>query len=208
MAREIILKGVRLSFPDLFKPGEPPANSTNKTPKYGGQFIFAPDSDAMKVVRAEFERVAQEKWGANWAAIVGAIEGSKKCVRDGNKNLAKDGTIRDGYAGNFYVVARNKAKPAVVDNRFENGQPVPLTEDSGRPYGGCYVNAKIEIYPMDKAGQGRSINASLLAVQFLRHGDAFSGGPGTADGFEDEGDEGEASGGVPSGAGASAANLF
>lgn len=202
----IILKNVRLSFPDLFKPGDPPPGSASKTPKYGAQAIFAKDSDAMKVAYAEFCRVAAEKWGANWQTIVGAIEGSKKCIREGNKHLDKSGNVREGYADMMYVVARNKAKPAVVDNRFVGGQPVPLTEESGKPYGGCYVNMKIEIYAIDKPGQGRSINASLMAVQFLRDGDAFSGGPGTADGFEDEGgDEGE----MPSGASAeAAANLF
>ena len=187
----IILKGVRLAFPDIWKPGDPPVGSVSKTPKYGASLIFAKESPAYALALAEFSRVAQEKWGANWQAIVGAIEASKKCIRDGNKHLDKSGVPRDGFKDMMYVVARNKTRPAIVDNRFANGQPVPLTEADGRPYGGCYVNAKIEMYAMDKPGQGRSVNGTLLALQFLRHGDAFSGSPGTPDGFEDEGDEGE-----------------
>jgi hypothetical protein len=193
----IILKNVRLSFPDLFKPGTPPPGSQGG-PKYGGQFIFPKDSDAYKTVVAEFARVAQEKFGPNWQTIVAALAKDKKAVRDGNMNLAKDGSVRDGYAGMMYVVARNKARPAVVDNHVQ-----PLTEDSGKPYGGCYVNAKIELYAMDKPPGGKSINATLLAVQFVRDGEAFAGGPGTADGFEDMGDEGEGAA-----AGAEASNLF
>lgn len=193
----IFLKNVRLSFPDLHKPGSPMPGS-NSGPKFGGQFIFEKDSDAYKVVMAEFARVAAEKFGPNWQTIVAALAKDKKAIRNGDMNLAKDGTVRDGYAGMFYVVARNKAKPAVVDQRLQ-----PLGEDSGKPYGGCFVNAKIELYGMDKPGQGKSINATLLAVQFVDDGTAFAGGPGTADGFEDiGGDEGEAI------SGAAAENLF
>ena len=196
----IFLKDVRLSFPDLHKPGAPMPGS-NSGPKYGGQFIFDKDSEAYKTVTAEFARVAAEKFGPNWQTIVAALPKDKKAVRQGDLNLAKDGTVRDGYAGKFYVVARNKAKPAVVDQRVQ-----PLDEASGKPYGGCYVNAKIELYAMDKPGQGKSINATLLAVQFVRDGEAFAGGPGTADGFEDMGgDEGEAALAI---SGAAAESLF
>lgn len=201
---DIILKDVRLSFPDLHTPGQPPANSQDKTPKYGGQFIFAKDSEAYKVAFAEFCRVAQEKFGANWQTVVAALAKDKKALRDGNFNLAKDGTVRDGYKDMFYIVARNKAKPAIVDQRVQ-----PLTADSGKPYGGCYVNAKVEFYAMDKPGFGKSINATLKAVQFVRDGQAFAGGPGTADGFEDMGgDEGEAFGNATTGGSGEASNLF
>ena len=201
---DIILKDVRLSFPDLFKPGAPMVGSAGG-PKYGGQFIFAKGSEAYKTVVAEFARVAQEKFGPNWQTIVASLAKDKKAVRDGNMNLAKDGTVRDGYADMMYVVARNKAKPAIVDSKFVDGKPAPLEESSGKPYGGCYVNVKIELYAMDKPGQGKSINATLKAVQYLREGQAFAGGPGTADGFEDAG------GDMPEGteaATAEAASLF
>lgn len=202
----VILRNVRLSFPDLFEPGTPPPGSKSG-PKYGAQFIMEPGSDAFKVASEAFFVAAQEKFGQNWQAILSAMARDKKAVRKGDENLDKSGNIRDGYAGMFYVVARNKAKPAVVDSKFQNGQPVPLDASSGKPYGGCYVNAKVEFYAMDKAGQGKSVNCTLLAVQFVRDGEAFAGGPGTADGFEDMGgDEGEF--GAAGSAGVAAANLF
>lgn len=197
---DIILKDVRGSFLDVHKPGDPMPGS-NSGPKFGGHFIFAKDSDAYKVVTSEFARIAEEKWGKNWQAIVAALAKDKKCIRNGDQHLDKAGNVRDGYAGMFYIVARNKAKPAVVDQRRN-----PLAADSGKPYGGCYVNVKLEIYAMDKPGQGKSINATLKAVQFVRDGDAFAGGPGNADGFEDMGgDEGEGGGALD---GAAASDLF
>lgn len=201
----LILRNVRLSFPDLFVPGAPIPGSTGG-PKYGAQFIMEPNSEAFKTASEGFFAVAKEKFGQNWQAILNSMEKSKKAIRKGDDNLDKSGNVRDGYAGMFYVVARNKAKPAVVDSKFNNGQPVPLEASSGKPYGGCYVNAKVEFYAMDKPGKGKSLNCTLLAVQFVRDGDAFAGGPGTADGFEDMGgDEGE--GGNTDGT-PNAANLF
>lgn len=196
----IILKDVRLAFPDLWKPGEPMPGSTSG-PKFGATGIFAPNSEAAKVAIAEFNRVCQEKFGPNWQAIAGEIEKSKKCIRKGDSNLDKAGEVRNGFAGMLYIVAKNKAKPAVVDGKKMNGQWVHLDESSGKPYGGCKVNLKVEIYAMAKPGMGKSVNASLLAVQFVGDGEAFGAAPGTADGFEEEdmGDEAPAASGSADG---------
>jgi len=182
---KILLKNVRLSFPDIWKPGTPQAGSTNP-PKYGGQFIFAPTSDAAKVAQAEFLRVAIEKFGPNAAAILAELPKDKKCIRRGDGNLDKAGVIRNGYAGNLFIVARNKARPVVIDR-----DKSPLTEADGRPYGGCFVNVTVDLYAQDKQGQGKSVNATLLAIQFAGHGEAFGGGVGSADDFEamDDGED-------------------
>lgn len=182
---QVVLKNVRLSYPDLFTPGLPPKDSAPGTKgKYGAQFIFAPDSDAAKVAKAAFIQAAKDKWGANYENILKVLESSKKCLRQGDMNLDKDGAVRNGYADNLYLVARNKIKPVIVDKN-----KAPLTEDSGKPYGGCYVNVSVDIYPMDKPGHGKSINATLLAVQFAGDGEAFGGGVGSANVFGDLGDD-------------------
>lgn len=186
-----VLKDVRLSFPDLWKPGTPPPGSASG-PKFGAQFIFEKGSPAYEVLLDAVKKVAAEKWGANGATVLKALPKDKLCFRDGNLNLAKDGSVRDGYIDMFYTVARNKVRPVVVDRNPK----VALTEESGRPYGGCFVNAKIDVYAMDKPGQGKSINATLQAVQWVRDGDSFGSAPPTADGFEEMGDvEGEADNG-------------
>lgn len=183
---KILLKNVRLSFPDIWKPGTPQLGSTNQ-PKYGGQFIFAPTSDAAKVAQTEFLRVAVEKFGPNAAAILAELPKDKKCIRRGDGNLDKAGVIRSGYAGNLFIVARNKARPVVIDR-----DKTPLTEADGRPYGGCFVNVTVDIYAQDPPGLGKSVNATLLAIQFAGHGEAFGGGVGSADDFEAM-DDGEGS---------------
>lgn len=182
----VILKNCRLSYPDLFKPGKP--MNDGDVPKYGAQFIFDADSEAGKAAQEALISAAKETFGENWKAIIGAMEKSKKCVRKGDDNLTKDGAVRDGYAGKLYLVARNKAKPLIIGPRKDpsTGQFPVLTEDGGKPYGGCYVNVKVDIKAMKaKEKIPNQVYASLLTVQFVSDGEAFGAAPGTAEGFDD-----------------------
>lgn len=185
----VILKNCRLSYPDLHKPGKP--LNDGDTPKYGAQFIFDADSEAATAAKQALVQAAQETFGANWQAIVNAMEKTKKCVRKGDDNLTKDGAIRDGYAGKLYVVARNRAKPLLIGPRKgADGQFPVLVEADGKPYGGCYVNVKVDIKAMKAKDRiPNQIYATLLAVQFVRDGEAFGAAPGTAEGFDEEGEE-------------------
>lgn len=181
----VILKNVRLSYPDLWKPGKP--INDGDTPKYGGQFIFDAGSEAETIAKKAMMDAAQETFGANWQAIVGAMEKSKKCLRRGDDNLTKDGAVRDGYGGKLYVVARNKVKPLIIGPRKgADGKFPVLDEASGKPYGGCYVNVKIDIKAM-KAREKipNQIYATLLTIQFVSDGVAFGAAPGTEEGFDE-----------------------
>lgn len=197
----VILKNVRVSYPDFWQPGKPPVGAKPGTQgKFGGQFIFAPDSDADKTAKAAFMAAAQETFGQNWQAILGAMEKSKKCLRKGDENLTKDGAIRDGYAGNNYIVARNKVQPLFIGpartkpagtngliegRQYSDGFPV-LTQADGKPYGGCYVNLKVNIKAMKAFEQvPNQVYAELLTVQFAGDGTAFGSAPGTSEGFDE-----------------------
>lgn len=181
----VILKNCRLSFPDLWKPGKP--MNEGDVPKYGAQFIFDADSEAGKAAQEALISAARETFGENWKAIVGAMEKSKKCVRKGDDNLSKEGLVRDGYAGKLYLVARNKAKPLIIGPRKGADGTFPvLTEDGGKPYGGCYVNVKVDIKAMKAKDKiPNQVYASLLTVQYVSDGEAFGAAPGTAEGFDE-----------------------
>lgn len=201
---EVILKRVRASFPNWWKPGDPRTGDDGKPVpgKYGNHGLFDVNSEAYKAAMKAFNEVATQKWGANARNVVGALSKDKMCIRKGNQMLDKGGAVRNGYKDKFYIVANNKAKPAIAAHKFYQGKPViigedgmgyvggKLIEDVGfeivRPYGGCYVNMKVDIYAMDKPGKGKSINATLLAVQFADHGDPFGAAQGTAEGFGEE----------------------
>lgn len=177
---KVVLKNVRLAFPDLFTPVQFDGQGEAR---YGANFLFAPDSENAKLVEDTIKTVAAETWGAKAATTLKGLAGNsnKYCYGDGDTKTC------DGYEGQRYISAhRNSAQgaPSVVDSNKS-----PLTAASGRPYAGCYVNASIDIWA--QKGQYTGIRASLVGVQFLRDGDAFAGAPATDADFEDLGDSDE-----------------
>jgi len=227
MGSVVILNDVRLSHPHLWTPAQPMQGSTSG-PKYDATGIFAPTSEAGAIAQQAFMAEAQKTFGENWRNIIMALDKGKKCLRDGNTKLSKEGKQVEGYPGNLFLVAKNKAKPVIISDRFFNGAPIELDEQGGAwqngtriepgvlgfkpevPYGGCYVNLKVEIYGMNKPGL-QGMYATLMAVQYRRKGASFGGGGApSADGFEEgDYDEGE----VPSalsgfGAAPQAGNVF
>ncbi|WP_339355279.1 ssDNA-binding protein [Xenorhabdus mauleonii] len=117
-------------------------------------------------IEAAILKVATEKWGAKAEGIIKDIRGNNMRFnfRDGDSK-----SDYDGYAGNMFISASNKASPLVVDRNRS-----PLTAHDGKPYSCCYINATIGLYGYDNKGKG--ISASLSGGQFFRDGDAFAGG--------------------------------
>ena len=167
------LTNVRLAFPVLFEAKT--VNGEGK-PAFSASFRIDPADPQVKALNQAIEAVAKEKWGAKADAIL-------KQMRATDKVALHDGDLKsnyDGFPGNLYVSARSSTRPLVIDK-----DKSPLTEQDGKPYAGCYVNASVELWPQDN-NYGKRVNASLRGVQFLRDGDAFAGGaPASEDEFDD-----------------------
>lgn len=169
---KIKLQNVRLSFPDLFEPGEYEGQR-----KFGATFLIEPNSANDKAIRAAMAEVATEKFKDKGAAIVkaGMAGGNQKsCYWDGNSKTY------DGYADQMALTAKreeSKGRPLVIDKN-----KAPLVVSDGKPYAGCYVNASVELWAQDNK-YGKAIRCNLLGVQFASDGDAFSAGS-----VADEGD--------------------
>ena len=175
MKTRVMLKNVRLAFPVLDKPE---AFQGQGEPRYSATLLADPDSENHKLLHAAMLAAAAAKWGDNKAeaAVKGLSAAGRTAIGDGN---LKD--KYDGFAGKVYVQAhaRQKTPPTLLDMRAQ-----PLPRDTGMIYAGCYVNASVEIWAQDNQ-YGKRLNASLRGVQFVRDGDAFSGGrPAEADEFE------------------------
>lgn len=111
-----------------------------------------------------------------------ALDARQKSVRDGDKNVDKEGDVRNGYEGNWYVAAKNAKRPPVrLADRTEVESPEESPINSGD-----YVNVVIELYAWLKQGQ-KGLFATLLGTQFVRKGDAIGGGnrSAAADDFEE-----------------------
>ena len=166
------LSNVRLAFPVLFEAKT--VNGEGK-PAFSASFLMDPADPQVKALNQAIEQVAKDKWGAKADAIL-------KQMRAQDKVALHDGDLKsnyDGFPGNLYVSARSTTRPLVINN-----DKSPLTEQDGKPYAGCYVNAIIEFFGYDNSGKG--VSATLKGVQFVRDGDAFSGSaPASEDDFDD-----------------------
>lgn len=170
---KIKLANVRLAFPALFE-----AKTVNGEgdPAFSASFLMAPDHPAIAELRAAFEKIGKEKWGAKWPNVKKEIEAKDRlALHDGDTKADYS-----GFEGNWFVSTRNKTRPLVIDR-----DKTPLTAADGRPYAGCYVHASIELWCQDN-NYGKRINASLRGVQFYKDGDAFAGGGAAS---EDEFDD-------------------
>jgi len=170
---KVMLKNVRLSFPDLFeavefKPGD-------GKPRFNATFMIEPASANHKKIEEAIEAAAKEQFGVKYEKLVAGMRGNvhKFCYLDGD---TKD---CDGYEGNNYLAAHSKIRPTVID-----ADKTPLTAQDGKPYAGCYVNASVDIWA--QKGENSGVRASILGVQFFRDGDPFAGStPSDPDDFDD-----------------------
>jgi hypothetical protein len=170
---QITLKNVRLSFPKLFKAEN--VNGEGK-PAFSASFLISADDPQADTINEAIDKCAAEKWGAKAKTVLGALRGADKVALHNGDQKAE----LEGYAGNFFVSARSYTKVLVVDR-----DRTQLDESAGRPYGGCFVDASIELWAQDNQF-GKRVNATLRWVQFRRDGDAFAGGaPASADEIED-----------------------
>lgn len=160
---KIVLKNVRLAFPQLFEAKQ--VNGEGK-PSFSASLLIDPSDMQLKDLEAKALEVAKGKWGAKAEAVIKQAKGQDKWV-------THDGDLKSGmagYEGMIYVNARNPVRPLVIDRN-----KAPLTEQDGKPYGGCYVNVSVELWAQDNQ-YGKRVNASLGGVQFVRDGDRFAGG--------------------------------
>jgi len=163
---KIKLNNVRLSFPSLFRKAVFGGDET----KYEATFLMGKEEHAAVIaeIEAGMAAVSKEKHKGKLPPA------DKLCLKDG------DTIDYDGYAGNMSIKASSPKRPMVIGT-----DRAPLTEDDGKPYAGCYVNAIIELWGQDNQ-YGKRVNANVLAVQFVKDGEPFGDGVSASiDDFDD-----------------------
>jgi hypothetical protein len=177
-ASRIVLKNVRLAFPNLFTAAR--VNGEGE-PAFSAAFLFPPGHPAEKQLNDAITATAKAKWADKAPAILKAARATDKvCLHNGDSK-----SQYSGFEGNLFVSARSKVRPGVYARDTS-----PLTAEDGKPYAGCYVNAIIELWAQDNK-YGKRVNATLCGVQFVKDGDAFGGSnaPASADELEDLGED-------------------
>lgn len=170
---KIMLRNVRLSFPKLFKAE---AYQGKGEKKFSAIFLMEDGSEQHKALKKAIMEVAEEEFGDKAKTILKKQDDNsqRRLLKHGNDNTDDEGEIREGYENMVHIKAANKAKVKVISRSKQE-----LTEEDGKPYAGCYVNAQIDLWAQNN-GYGKFINAKLLAVQFWEDGDSF-GATTTAD---------------------------
>jgi hypothetical protein len=175
----ILIKGARACYPHLDKPYAGPQGQNQGDPRYTIQGLL-PKTDAYKpsvfLIRDEINKLMQ-------AAKIQALPPDRKFLRDGD--LRPD---KPEFVGNYVVSAAEKRQPALrsrgKDPRTGRALIVTPQEAANVFYGGCYVN--ILLRPWVQNNQfGKRVNANLLAVQFIKDGEAFGQGRISDDAIDD-----------------------
>lgn len=162
----IRIEGVRLSFPDLFEAVQFEGKGDFS---FRASFLVEPGSKADKQILAAIEATAKDKWGAKYAPLLAAAKANPQRIC----YVSGDLKVYDGYAGMMALSASrklDKGRPGIYDK-----DKSPLSASDGRPYAGCYVNAKVEFWAQDNQF-GKAVRCTLIGVQFAGDGDAFSAG--------------------------------
>ena len=145
----IKLNKVRLSFPSLFQK----ASFNGVEGKYEATFLIPKDSKVVEEIKEGINTIIKDKKVK--------IPADKICLKDG------DDIDYDGYEGNYSIKATSNKRVPIFDR-----DKTILTEEDGKIYAGCYVNAVIALWYQDNQ-YGKRINANLIGVQFCEHGDCF-----------------------------------
>jgi hypothetical protein len=182
MAKRLLLKNVRISFPNLFSPARF-QNKADQPLQYRVTALYPKDSPIVAQVRDAALAVAQEKWPQDYKMHLAAAKEAS------NKRAWADGDTKayNGYAGNEALTcirdAERDGAPLLVDRDGKT----PLASGCGKLYGGCYANIIVDIYAQSNK-EGKAIRCGLVTVQFVKDGESFGGASApTTDGLEDLG---------------------
>lgn len=159
--------------------------------KYANTIIVDPASADAKLVNETILAVATEAWNKEAAATIRSFGGNnqKICWTSGDTNK------NELYHGFMLLSAKRAEKDGRV-KIVDRNPNIELTKTDGKPYSGCYVKMKVDIWAQKKAGQ-QGIRATLVGVQFVGDGDAFGpNAPASAEGFEDESEGSDDSAGL------------
>lgn len=180
---KVKLNNVRIAFiQNLWEPKEFKAGDGRF--RRGATYIFEKDGDNDKAVKAEINKVSTAAWGTNAAKILKTISSDKLKFCYTFEKASKEGDVFEGFEGMMSISGNRAVEKGPILVLDEDGRTT-ISSDSGKLYGGCYVNATVDIWA--QTGEfGPAVRCTPIGVQFVKEGDAFSGAPpASLDDFED-----------------------
>ena len=153
---DVVTPDCRLSFQSLFKK-KPDAPGSEKT-SYQATFLFPPKTDFQPFLAA-IKAACIKKFGKF------PVPGLKIPIRPcEEKEYA-------GYdAGWKFLPTKSEAVVPVVDR-----QRIPVSEEQGLVYSGCWVKAHLRCYAWSHPTGGKGVSFELKAVQFIKNDERLDG---------------------------------
>lgn len=153
----VLLRNCRLSYNALFEAQDFQGNGDFA---YSAKLIIPKDSEAAKSISKALLDTANAEFNGKGKETIEKVkhDSAQFCLQSYDEENYVLATKRKQKAG----------RPTVI-----NGDRTPLTQDDGKPYAGCFVNAIVRPWAM--AGKGRSwIRCGLEGIQFVKDGEPFS----------------------------------
>lgn len=150
-SKRIGLRNVRVMFPAIFEKANYKGDE-----KYECTFIMDPviNKGDIKLLETEIEEILRVAKSNGRPDVLPA---DVICLREGNPNNPE-------AVGRMTIKGRSTIQPKVIDREKKT-----ITAEDKLIYGGCYVNAIVELWYQDNQW-GNRINCTLYGLQFITHG--------------------------------------
>lgn len=182
-----ILRGVVLSYPQLFTPKLPPNARTGQKARYSAMFLIPKD-----MVIRELEEVCiqmlEEKWGDKVNEMVNYPPPNNLKWPIRRDNRKQDGGQRfDDTKFKAFITAWSETPPGLV-GRYAgpDGKPTKILQPSADVlYPGCIVNVSVNPFVYDQAGN-RGLAFGLVNIQMWDNGERLDNRVAAEDQFQAE----------------------
>lgn len=174
----ITSKSVRFSYANLLEPKSPVEGAE---PVYSVSLIISKDDKFTidrinKAIEAAYEEGANKLKGN--AKAVPPLASLRTVLRDGDVDKAGD----EAYKNSYFVNAKSKTKPGIVDADCN-----PILNPEEEIYSGMYGRASITFYAYN-TGMSKGIACGLNNVQKIMDGDRLGGRASAEYDFREESD--------------------
>ena len=177
----------RLSFPKIWKKEK---SAEEGKPKYSLNIIMDPNTPSgeksIETCERELNALAKRTWQDKGPKVLKALDRKRIPLLDGDECTNSEGDVYQGYEGMKIFKCANPREFKRLD-RDKSILTEETADELNRLYGGCYVDAVVNIYAItDKARGGNGIFASIEVLRHRKDGEPFGAAPVDEDDYLDD----------------------
>lgn len=182
-----ILRGVVLSYPQLFTPKLPPNARPGQKARYSAQFLIPKELNIRELEEICFNLLV-EKWGDKVQEMLSYPPPNNLKWPFRRDNVKQDGSKKyDEEKFKCYISAWSESPPGLVERYAgPDGKPKKVLQPSQDMfYPGCIVNASVNPFVFDQTGN-RGVAFGLQNLQMWENGERLDNRVAAEDQFTAE----------------------